>query len=132
MSISQPSLASGGSRFEAKVQEWKLPLFFTAPATSAEGDHQQRDRPTNAPAPMAMIPAGEPKRGSSCMAAIRMPHTRNPAPVPIPITERIRQTNGFLAPQINNPIKTTATTATIKGEALRTAEKHLLSPLIFC
>ena len=61
--------------------------------------------PTNAPAPMAIIPAGEPKRGSSCMAAIRMPHTRNPAPVPIPSTERIRQTNGFHAPQINKPIK---------------------------
>jgi hypothetical protein len=49
-----------------------------------------------------------------------IPHTRNPAPVPIPSTESIRQTNGFCAPQINNPIKATVTMA-MTGETLRNA-----------
>ena len=37
------NVKKGRFRFEAKVQEWKLPLLFTAPATSAERDHQECD-----------------------------------------------------------------------------------------
>ena len=89
--------------------------------------------PTNAPAPMAIIPAGEPKRGSSRMAAIRMPHTRNRSPVPIPSTERTRQTNRFHAPQTNNPIKTMATTATTAIEGTwKTADNICIVLSFFC
>ena len=68
---------------------------------------------TRIPAPVAMIPAGEPMGGSSFMVAMIIPHTRRPTPVPIPTTARPRQTRGFLEPQINRTTKTMATMPTM-------------------
>ncbi len=64
------------------------------------------------PDPVAMIPARDPMSGTSFVAAMIMPHTRGPTPVPIPTTARTRQTRGLHAPQINRTVKTMATVPT--------------------
>ena len=86
--------------------------------------------PTSTPVPIAMIPAGVAKGGSSFMAAISIPHTRKPEPVAIPRAARYRRTIGYWIAQTNIPIRT-ATMGTT-GETLKNANNMCIVLGVFC